>query len=253
MISLSEVIRRGIWTIFRVENEHCTNVGKFKASRDVELPYALTKEEEDIEEEQLQRSTGPEARRPSHSVDYEPSRKRYTASPKPMSPSSDPFSAISTGADLEAGRYSKSPALSSLRRRQQQQGITPSIPSPGAGLMSRVGTMLQGAHAQDFERKKKSPGLDGQSQLAMQNGEADDEDDSDEQDTERDTDAQRTEDDDGFGPRARARRALSGTGGFNIGQSEAQRRQDRDIEESNRADIAGAEEALRLARGESNE
>ncbi|KAJ5146368.1 uncharacterized protein N7515_000932 [Penicillium bovifimosum] len=39
MISLSEVCRRGIWSIFRVENEHCTNVLLFRASRDVPLPY----------------------------------------------------------------------------------------------------------------------------------------------------------------------------------------------------------------------
>jgi hypothetical protein len=39
MISLSEVCRRGVWSIFRVENEHCTNVLLFRASRDVPLPY----------------------------------------------------------------------------------------------------------------------------------------------------------------------------------------------------------------------
>jgi hypothetical protein len=40
-VSLSECTRRGIWTIFRVENEHCTNVGRFRASRDVPLPYDI--------------------------------------------------------------------------------------------------------------------------------------------------------------------------------------------------------------------
>ena len=43
-IAFSEVCRRGMWAIFRVENEHCTNVGKFRASRDIELPYELTLE-----------------------------------------------------------------------------------------------------------------------------------------------------------------------------------------------------------------
>ncbi|KAJ5562932.1 hypothetical protein N7461_001693 [Penicillium sp. DV-2018c] len=41
MVSLSEVCRRGIWSIFRVENEHCTNVLLFRASRDVPLPYVV--------------------------------------------------------------------------------------------------------------------------------------------------------------------------------------------------------------------
>lgn len=40
-VAFSEVSRRGMWTLFRVENEHCANVTRFKASRDVPLPYAL--------------------------------------------------------------------------------------------------------------------------------------------------------------------------------------------------------------------
>ena len=40
-ISFSEVNRRGVWTLFRVENEHAANVMRFKASRDVPLPYKL--------------------------------------------------------------------------------------------------------------------------------------------------------------------------------------------------------------------
>ncbi|KAK3945161.1 EXS family-domain-containing protein [Diplogelasinospora grovesii] len=41
IVSLIEVTRRGIWTIFRVENEHCANVAEYKASRDTPLPYDL--------------------------------------------------------------------------------------------------------------------------------------------------------------------------------------------------------------------
>jgi hypothetical protein len=40
-VAFTEVTRRGIWTLFRVENEHCANVLRFKASRDVPLPYKL--------------------------------------------------------------------------------------------------------------------------------------------------------------------------------------------------------------------
>ncbi|QSZ30087.1 hypothetical protein DSL72_004607 [Monilinia vaccinii-corymbosi] len=40
-VGLSEVSRRGMWTLFRVENEHCSNVARFKAFRDVALPYDL--------------------------------------------------------------------------------------------------------------------------------------------------------------------------------------------------------------------
>jgi hypothetical protein len=41
LVSLAEVSRRGIWTLFRVENEHCANVAQYRASRDVPLPYHL--------------------------------------------------------------------------------------------------------------------------------------------------------------------------------------------------------------------
>ncbi|KAI5867201.1 EXS-domain-containing protein [Durotheca rogersii] len=44
LICLAEVIRRGIWALFRVENEHCTNVAQYKASRDIPLPYRLDHE-----------------------------------------------------------------------------------------------------------------------------------------------------------------------------------------------------------------
>ncbi|KAK3308774.1 EXS family-domain-containing protein [Chaetomium strumarium] len=41
MVSLAEVVRRGLWTLLRVENEHCANVAQYKASRDTPLPYHL--------------------------------------------------------------------------------------------------------------------------------------------------------------------------------------------------------------------
>jgi hypothetical protein len=41
MVSLAEVIRRGLWTLLRVENEHCANVAQYKAARDTPLPYQL--------------------------------------------------------------------------------------------------------------------------------------------------------------------------------------------------------------------
>ncbi|GJN85739.1 hypothetical protein PLIIFM63780_009310 [Purpureocillium lilacinum] len=41
MVSLMEITRRGMWALFRVENEHCANVSQYKASRDVPLPYRI--------------------------------------------------------------------------------------------------------------------------------------------------------------------------------------------------------------------
>lgn len=41
LVAFAEVTRRGMWTFFRVENEHCANVAQYKASRDVPLPYRI--------------------------------------------------------------------------------------------------------------------------------------------------------------------------------------------------------------------
>jgi hypothetical protein len=149
-VSMSEVVRRGIWTIFRVENEHVANVRRFKASRDVELPYKV---------------------KASSQADYArkkaASKKRLSLAPLEEYDIADhrgPFdgavvgspNGLSTSAiDIEHGP-GHSPAVSSLRRRQQQQQQpqegTPSL-RPGS-LRARMGTLVHSAHAQDFERKK---------------------------------------------------------------------------------------------------
>ena len=40
-IALAELFRRFVWMFFRMENEHCTNVILFRASRDSPLPYMV--------------------------------------------------------------------------------------------------------------------------------------------------------------------------------------------------------------------
>ncbi|OMO71881.1 hypothetical protein COLO4_27988 [Corchorus olitorius] len=39
VISCLEIIRRGIWNFFRIENEHLNNVGKYRAFKSVPLPF----------------------------------------------------------------------------------------------------------------------------------------------------------------------------------------------------------------------
>ncbi|XDG02265.1 hypothetical protein ABKA04_001880 [Annulohypoxylon sp. FPYF3050] len=64
-VALAEITRRGMWALFRVENEHCANVAQYKASRDVPLPYHLHPNEplvervDSVEEEQRRASTMP--------------------------------------------------------------------------------------------------------------------------------------------------------------------------------------------------
>ena len=125
-VGFSEVCRRGIWTLFRVENEHCTNVGRFRASRDVPLPYEITSPSPSTPEEEEPRS------HPS------PEQRRRTA-PFQASPSS-----VGTSSNLEA-----QPQSGSLRRRQTLTN------TPIQRGIARFGTIVTEAHAQDFERKRR--------------------------------------------------------------------------------------------------
>ncbi|KAL4808689.1 EXS-domain-containing protein [Aspergillus unguis] len=117
VVSFSEICRRGMWTIFRVENEHCTNVLLFRASRDVPLPYAVG------------------------SVDGQ-------AQPEP-----------SEAPQLHDVR----PSIPTSPGAGDVEQATP--PTPGASLrpraLSRVGTLLASAHAQDFQRKRRPDEMNG--------------------------------------------------------------------------------------------
>ncbi|KAF7809093.1 phosphate transporter PHO1-like protein 3-like [Senna tora] len=46
IIASLEIIRRGIWNFFRVENEHLNNVGKYRAFKSVPLPFNYDEAEE---------------------------------------------------------------------------------------------------------------------------------------------------------------------------------------------------------------
>ena len=41
VVAFIEIFRRMLWIVFRVENEHCVNIGLNKASREVPLPYVI--------------------------------------------------------------------------------------------------------------------------------------------------------------------------------------------------------------------
>lgn len=128
IVSFSEICRRGVWTIFRVENEHCTNVHLFRASRDVPLPYPVP-------------SAGPPGsigtRPPMHDV-------LLQERPTPAVPAAE-----TTSVDIEHGIQPAAPPLLRHRRMTLADGI------------SRIGTIMRIAHAQDFERKKKPDPLSG--------------------------------------------------------------------------------------------
>ena len=154
-VAFSEVCRRGIWTLFRVENEHCTNVGRFRASRDVPLPYELP---------------SPVASSALADVPEESPALTGLPSSDDRRPSYQATTPASTGIDIES-----QPPSNSLRRRQTTENLTP----VQRGI-ARVGTMMNQAHEQDFERKRR-PGVGEVSKEEDAEREAESSDDSGEE------------------------------------------------------------------------
>ncbi|KAK0574179.1 hypothetical protein LWI29_019412 [Acer saccharum] len=45
-VACLEIIRRGIWNFFRLENEHLNNVGKYRAFKTVPMPFNYDEDED---------------------------------------------------------------------------------------------------------------------------------------------------------------------------------------------------------------
>lgn len=143
MVSLMEVVRRGMWSLFRVENEHCANVSQYKASRDVPLPYrieplmdrASVDDGADVDVPEGQEASGGDVEQ-------------------------------STGSSIAVGATTSS----TIRRRWDNH-------------VSQIGKsfskMLAEAHKQDFEKKRK-PAAQAAQDTEDAEGQSDDEEDEDE-------------------------------------------------------------------------
>jgi hypothetical protein len=123
-IAFSEIWRRGMWTVFRVENEHCANVHMYRALRDVPLPYDI----------------------PLH--DPIPGNEiSLDGQLQPQGRSTAAATAVSTDMEYGTGQEG-SPATVNHR-------------SPAGRKMSRVGTLMATAHSQDFQRRKRLDPVSG--------------------------------------------------------------------------------------------
>ena len=137
-VGFSEVCRRGMWTLFRVENEHCTNVGRFRASRDVPLPYEIEPLTPSSPPPTTTEQGGPEPpHAPAALEDHIPQRRTWTGLPPD-------YDGTASSSNLES-----QPPSGSLRRRGTITG------TPIQRGIARVGTIMGQAHAQDFERKRR--------------------------------------------------------------------------------------------------
>ncbi|KAJ4377246.1 Xenotropic and polytropic retrovirus receptor 1 [Neocucurbitaria cava] len=152
-VSLSEICRRGMWSLFRVENEHCTNVGRFRASRDVPLPYYVPSSPEPEPEDE-----------PAHRIDVEQPAVGHFPSAPP---------GLATGTDLDG----RSGSATTRQRRSYYQDEA--RPSPIQRAFTHVGDIFRGAHAEDFERKRKPELGRDPRENKVEEDDSDDDDESD--------------------------------------------------------------------------
>ena len=146
--------------LFRVENEHCTNVGRFRASRDIPLPYEVQQPTlaglQDYEPQRVRESSDKKRtvsnissttiqRQPQTETDVE-AQHVDTA---PLSATTSKTSGADISRQATAGTSGSK--ASTLRWRSWRSPE----PSPLVVGLQKVGTALHLAHAQDFERKKR--------------------------------------------------------------------------------------------------
>ncbi|KAK0651689.1 EXS family-domain-containing protein [Cercophora newfieldiana] len=162
-VAFAEVVRRGMWTILRVENEHCANVAQYKASRDTPLPYHLDTSPEHTGDDEVPTPGEAVAASPSSvAVSMGTTRTRPQGSVR-----------ISTGTDRRPsfveGLQQEEPGMSFRRRRADT-----------LGKRSILQAMAE-AHKQDFEKKKPVEAL--ASDRLDEDGDASEEDDDDDENT----------------------------------------------------------------------
>ncbi|KAJ0117162.1 EXS family protein [Diaporthe amygdali] len=191
LIGFAEVTRRGMWTLLRVENEHCSNVAQYKASRDVPLPYHLDTGINALTSARVS-SDSTAGKQPEDDLALDPSAATWAGGNENRPPSGK-----STGVDV-SGSASARPGLSSAATADVvEEGRTPGEDSLRMRKRQRADTigkrsivrMLADAHKQDFEKKRKPAstkggGGSGAGQLdgAVGADEDDDEDDDDDDD-----------------------------------------------------------------------
>lgn len=168
-VAFSEVFRRGVWSIFRVENEHCTNVNLFRALRDIPLPYQL---EEHTLAVDVAGHPSPIQIRESE-MDREEEELRVGEHPSDPTPHAPAL--VANDVDLEAASIAgKTPTMLRARR--------PTI----SHAMSRFGNLVATAHSHDFQRRRRVDPLSGETTNAglqyMDDDSTDEDDDDDDRD-----------------------------------------------------------------------
>lgn len=192
LIGFSEVTRRGLWMLLRVENEHCANVKQYKASRDVPLPYHL---DLGVEADPLtsgrdsseSNGAGKQVERPDELL-RSPSAARVSWTGAIMGRTQ---SGRSTGVDAPhstpgapgAAEEGRTPGEESFRMRRRND-------TTGKRTIRGI---LADAHKQDFEKKRKPESTrsgKGRQTDGVHDEEDDDDEDEDEDEDDEDLDGE---------------------------------------------------------------
>ena len=211
-----------MWVLFRVENEHCNNVGSLLANKNVKLPYDLgySGGKHDISTDSNSLSGSNEAVqkdlfKPNGAAASADARKSSAGDTGPTDVESAAVDAAAKHSAQPGGASSEgdsdTPALRALRSRvsqigqQQESNAQKKTPPSGGngnparamGLLrgvaslgslsrrTRMGTLVRTAHQADFERSKKSKSVDS------------DDDEDDDEDSDKDGDGEGGENEDG--------------------------------------------------------
>lgn len=150
LVALAEILRRGLWALLRVENEHCANVSQYKASRDVPLPYRI--------EPLLVHSSATTSPAISPTDEQAPQLNMS----KLPDQNADQHGGTSTGA-------SAGPANGAATFRRRADSV-------GARALSRI---IAEAHKQDFEKKRKPEEDSVEAERRALNSDFDDDEDDD--------------------------------------------------------------------------
>lgn len=189
LVALAEAFRRGIWTLLRVENEHCSNVAVYKAYRDLPLPYRLPSvldrpSEDEEEEEEEETPTEVEG------VTLSGAGERRRRPGEEAEATGVQYGMPDEEAAVDAGGVERSePMAAALRRRKTSEQVKP------VQSFSRI---LADAHLQDFEKRRKPADQVGEEFDArgQRNTPSDDEDDLDEDEMDVDADEENGDNDD---------------------------------------------------------
>lgn len=167
-VALSEIFRRVMWMFFRMENEHVSNVKRFRASRDVPLPYHVHVCAEPGETDETAVEEGHQA----DDEDEDEARDRMGSS------TGVEWARESPGVSRDSPRKSRV-TDSPLRKRGShvEEGNTPSLRATATPVMEAISNMVQKAHTADFQRRKKPQDDQGKDS----DGEDDDDDEDDDE------------------------------------------------------------------------